>query len=434
MPAKDSLFASPLGEIDRFKFNQAVVDVFPDMLRRSVPGYESIITQSALLASRYVQPNTHLYDLGSSLGATAISMRDALMSVDPMLSQGCEIHAIDNSADMVEASRRVIAESLRDFTMTEESAAASPERGNSEYSVSARVNTLEQDQDYLSKRVDSSNLHHSSQSTRVESPDLSHDSKSTHVDSPELGHGSQSARADSSDLHRGSQSTRVESPDLHHGSQSARADSPDLHHGSQSARVESPDLHHGSQSARADSPDLHHGSQSARTDSPDLHHGSQSARADSPDLQSGVPSTYIDSPANRVTPIFVHEADLESHPLENASVVAMNFTLQFVDVHARAALMKKIADALQPGGVFILSEKVCFSDPVVNEMHIDMYHAFKSANGYSDLEISQKRTALENVLVPDTLSTHHERLLEAGFTRASVWFQCFNFASLVAIR
>ena len=106
----------------------------------------------------------------------------------------------------------------------------------------------------------------------------------------------------------------------------------------------------------------------------------------------------------------------------------------FVDVHARAALMKKIADALQPGGVFILSEKVCFSDPVVNEMHIDMYHAFKSANGYSDLEISQKRTALENVLVPDTLSTHHERLLEAGFTRVSVWFQCFNFASLVAIR
>jgi len=92
MSAKDSLFSSPLGDIERFKFNQAVVDVFPDMLRRSVPGYESIITQSALLASRYVQPDTHLYDLGSSLGATAISMRDALVNVDPALTQGCEIH------------------------------------------------------------------------------------------------------------------------------------------------------------------------------------------------------------------------------------------------------------------------------------------------------------------------------------------------------
>ena len=280
MPAKDSLFASPLGEIDRFKFNQAVVDVFPDMLRRSVPGYESIITQSALLASRYVQPETHLYDLGSSLGATAISMRDALISLDPTMTQGCEIHAIDNSADMVKASRQVIAESLRHFNISVDSAAAKPEPGNSKPSLSARAESVD----------------------------------------------------------------------------------------------------------------------------------------------------------NGVTPVIVHEADLESHPLENASVVAMNFTLQFIDVHARAALMKKIADALQPGGAFILSEKVCFSDAVVNEMHIDMYHAFKSANGYSDLEISQKRTALENVLVPDTLSTHHERLLEAGFARVSVWFQCFNFASLIAIR
>ena len=141
-------------------------------------------------------------------------------------------------------------------------------------------------------------------------------------------------------------------------------------------------------------------------------------------------STRVDS----AVPIIVHEADLETYPLTNASVVAMNFTLQFVDVDTRTVLMKKIANALQPGGVLILSEKVCFSDPVVNDMHIDMYHAFKSANGYSDLEISQKRNALENVLVPDTLSTHHERLVNAGFTHVSVWFQCFNFASLIAIR
>jgi tRNA (cmo5U34)-methyltransferase len=134
------------------------------------------------------------------------------------------------------------------------------------------------------------------------------------------------------------------------------------------------------------------------------------------------------------TPIVLHEANLEDHPLVNASVVAMNFTLQFVKPGARATLMRRIADALCPGGVLILSEKVCFDDPVVNQLHIEMYHTFKSRNGYSDLEISQKRTALENVLVPDTLELHQSRLLASGFGHCSVWFQCFNFASLVAIK
>ena len=254
MTTRDSLFASPLGDIAGFRFNQSVVDVFPDMLRRSVPGYESIITQSALLASRYVQPATRLYDLGSSLGATSIAMRGALRHGELARMHNCEIHAVDNAPAMINASRKIIDEAF-----------------------------------------------------------------------------------------------------------------------------------------------------------------------DDDDLPS-------------LTPIFLHEANLEDYPITNASVVAMNFTLQFVKRDARGALMKKIADALKPGGVLILSEKVCFADPVVNEMHIEMYHAFKSANGYSDLEISQKRTALENVLVPDTLDEHKDRLLSAGFSHCTVWFQCFNFASLIAIK
>ena len=63
-----------------------------------------------------------------------------------------------------------------------------------------------------------------------------------------------------------------------------------------------------------------------------------------------------------------------------------------------------------------------------------MHHAFKKSQGYSDLEISQKRTALEKVLIPDTLSTHQERLKKSGFSRVEVWFQYFNFASLIAIK
>lgn len=254
MANRDSLFSHPLGDIEGFRFNQSVVDVFPDMLRRSVPGYESIITQSALLAARYVQPGTRLYDLGSSLGATSIAMRQALTHLEAHSVAECEIHAIDNAHAMIEASRSIIA--LDEASLT----------------------------------------------------------------------------------------------------------------------------------------------------------------------------------SDKPVPIHLYEADLEAHPLEHASVVAMNFTLQFVKPAARAGLMQKIANALQPGGVLILSEKVRFDDSIVNDMHIDMYHAFKSRNGYSDLEISQKRTALENVLVPDTLDEHRTRLINAGFSHCTVWFQCFNFASLIAIK
>ena len=195
-PTRDSLFASPLGDATRFKFNQAVVDVFPDMLRRSIPGYESIITQSGLLARRYAQPGTRLYDLGSSLGATALALRNGLCNRESITeladgTSGYEIHAIDNSAAMITESRKVI--------------------------------TL-----------------------------------------------------DTSDI-------------------------------------------------------------------------------------------------NRHIPVHVHEADLTEFPLDNASVVAMNFTLQFIAPEARDTLMARIANNLLPGGALILSEKVCFDDTAVNDLHIDMY-------------------------------------------------------------
>ena len=127
-------------------------------------------------------------------------------------------------------------------------------------------------------------------------------------------------------------------------------------------------------------------------------------------------------------------ADANSCEFNNASVVVMNFTLQFIDPSQRRPLLKKIADGMLPGGILILSEKVKFNNQHVNELLIDVYHAFKKANGYSELEISQKRTALENVLIPETIETHTQRLLDAGFSSADVWFQCFNFMSMLAIK
>lgn len=255
MTAADSLFATPLGDVSGFRFDQQVVDVFPDMLNRSIPGYESIIAQSGLLAQRFATPESNCYDLGCSLGATLLAMRHNIEHSSVTLV------GIDNSEPMISRCRELI--------------------------------------------------------------DL--DDK---------------------------------------------------------------------------------------------------IRAD-PAGESAGPTP---------PPVTLQCEDVSKSPISNASVVALNFTLQFIDQSARGALLKNIYDGMLPGGTLILSEKIAFDDPVLHELYIDRYHAFKKANGYSDLEISQKRTALENILVPDTLEQHQQRLRQSGFSRCSVWFQCFNFVSLIALK
>lgn len=133
-------------------------------------------------------------------------------------------------------------------------------------------------------------------------------------------------------------------------------------------------------------------------------------------------------------PVDVRCENILESEIKNASMVVMNFTLQFVDPAARDALINKVYEGLLPGGLFVLSEKIRFEDPVLNELFIDMHHRFKEQQGYSRLEISRKRAALENVLVPESLSAHKRRLLGSGFSTYDIWFQCFNFASLVAVK
>ena len=128
------------------------------------------------------------------------------------------------------------------------------------------------------------------------------------------------------------------------------------------------------------------------------------------------------------------EADICEVPLSRASVVALNFTLQFVALAKREILLQKIFNAMVDQGVLILSEKVAFEDPSVAQLFNDLHHDFKRANGYSDLEISQKRDAIENVLMPESIVAHKKRLIDCGFSRVEVWFQCFNFVSLVAFK
>jgi tRNA (cmo5U34)-methyltransferase len=124
--------------------------------------------------------------------------------------------------------------------------------------------------------------------------------------------------------------------------------------------------------------------------------------------------------------------DICNVTIERASMVVLNFTLQFFNPQRRKDLVQKIYDGMCEGAVLVVSEKIDFDDEKEKEFQTEMHHVFKGLQGYSDLEISQKRTALENVLIPDTLDVHKERLTKAGFSQVDVWFQCFNFVSLIA--
>ncbi|WP_075182021.1 carboxy-S-adenosyl-L-methionine synthase CmoA [Pantoea sp. 1.19] len=134
------------------------------------------------------------------------------------------------------------------------------------------------------------------------------------------------------------------------------------------------------------------------------------------------------------TPVTVREADIRDVNIDNASLVVLNFTLQFLAPDDRQQLLDRIYAGLLPGGALVLSEKFSFEDRQVGELLFDMHHDFKRANGYSELEISQKRSMLENVMLTDTVATHKQRLQQAGFRHAELWFQCFNFGSLVAVK
>lgn len=238
----DRLYAQPHEELTGFRFDERVVAVFPDMIKRSVPGYSTIIHMIGQIAERYAQTGTNLYDLGCSLGAATLSMRHRITAADT------RIVAVDNSPDMIERCRTVLA-------------------------------------------------------------------------------------ADSGEV-----------------------------------------------------------------------------------------------------PVQLICANLQDVVIEQASVSVLNFTLQFIPLAERDALLRHIAQGTVAGGVLILSEKIAFEDSEHQTLMTELHHNFKRANGYSDLEIAQKRTALENVLIPETLKTHQQRLLQAGFRSVDCWFQCFNFASIIAFK
>lgn len=243
--SRDTLFADPLTGQGLFAFDDSVAKVFPDMITRSVPGYPTIVAMTGLLAGKYATAGSTLYDLGCSLGASTLAMRQNIREPD------CRIIGVDSSAAMLDRCRGIVDK---------------------------------------------------------------------------------------------------------------------------------------------------------------------------------------DSPGAHPAEVTLTCANLQDVSIANASVVVLNFTLQFVPPEQRDPVIAEIYRGMLPGGILVLSEKVTFEDPHLDELNIELHHQFKRANGYSELEVARKRNALETVLIPETLERHRHRIAQAGFSSCDVWFQCFNFASLIALK
>ena len=228
---RDQIYRTKQSQVDRFEFNSKVVSVFPDMIRRSIPGYDTIIHLSGVLAAQYLTPGSRCYDLGCSLGATTASVLDSVGEMQ------VSIESVDASGPMIKEAGSRIKDSRAHF----------------------------------------------------------------------------------------------------------------------------------------------------------------------------------------------QQADIRSLSFKPASVVILNFVLQFLPPEDRLTVLGTVRRAMEPDGLLIVSEKV------ESATEFDEFHTkFKRSTGYSDLEIAQKRQALERVMQIDSEHTHINRLYEAGFRNPRRWFQCLNWISFIA--
>jgi tRNA (cmo5U34)-methyltransferase len=120
--------------------------------------------------------------------------------------------------------------------------------------------------------------------------------------------------------------------------------------------------------------------------------------------------------------------------VENASVVLMVLTLQFIRPLYREKLIESIFGGLNEDGCLILVEKVLGEDSLFNRLFIKYYYDMKKSHGYSEMEIAQKREALENVLIPYKLLENRELLLRKGFRYCDVFFKWYNFCGMIAVK
>lgn len=124
--------------------------------------------------------------------------------------------------------------------------------------------------------------------------------------------------------------------------------------------------------------------------------------------------------------------DILDYSFNAADVVVSHYTIQFIRPLQREKLIKKIFDSLKPNGIFIMSEKMTSFDKQLDKQMIERYYQFKQEQGYSKNEITGKREALENVLIPYSLDENIQMLKNAGFKINEVLFKWVNFGTIIA--
>jgi len=124
--------------------------------------------------------------------------------------------------------------------------------------------------------------------------------------------------------------------------------------------------------------------------------------------------------------------DIRDLNFQNSEIIIMNYILQFIPTELKLSVMKKICQSLPTRGILILSEKINQQNASLQKLYTDIYSDFKQSRGYTELEIAQKREALENILLPLGFEELQSLLRKAGFNQIKVFFQWFNFLSLIA--
>lgn len=141
------------------------------------------------------------------------------------------------------------------------------------------------------------------------------------------------------------------------------------------------------------------------------------------------------APVEKTRTVTLEQADIEDgYRLENASVVLMVLTLQFVRPLHREKIAKKIYDGMTKNSALIIVEKLLSADSTLNRLFIDHYYDYKRQQGYSELEIVQKREALENVLIPYRMEENVDLLKTAGFKHVEDFFRWYNFSGIIAVK
>ena len=130
--------------------------------------------------------------------------------------------------------------------------------------------------------------------------------------------------------------------------------------------------------------------------------------------------------------IQVLQADVCDVDFEPTSVIVCNYCLQFICPTQRAYLIQRMYDALTSGGVLLLAEKIAMPTPEADQQVRDLHHEWKQQQGYSLTEVERKSRSIANVMPIDTMSTHQQRLIDAGFSTVAQWSQHFNFVALLA--